>query len=116
MTQSTLPIPAFNGENVIEKTRRDRRGAEIRCTGSTLIATGVQPSASRAGNRSYLSLDSRLSQRGFLIKPTVNPKRERGVGSASNGSKTAPTSKFGRPTRVAAITELAQGDGDLSVE
>jgi len=39
-----------------------------------------------------------------------------GVGSASNGSKTAPTSKFGRPTRVAATPELAQGDGDLSVE
>ena len=27
--------------------------------------------------RSHLSLDSRLSQRGFLIKPTVNPKKLR---------------------------------------
>ena len=30
-------------------------------------------------SRSHLSLDSRLSQRGFLIKPTVNQKLNHGV-------------------------------------
>ena len=35
---------------------------------------------------------------------------------ASNGSKTAPTPQFSRPTRVAAITELRKGTVDFSVE
>ena len=39
-------------------------------TSSSLARSSAQVS------RSHLSLDSRLSQRGFLIKPTVNPKNQ----------------------------------------